>query len=104
MAGEEQRGLFAKDCLLGAGIVVAGMAADVGDVDLEVFASPAEFARQFAADLRAIDVAEDAADRFEAFEFVEDLNGPEIAGVPEFIAFGKPGVDRFVKEAVSVGE
>ena len=59
MAADEEAGFTALKFASGAGIVAAGIASDVGQVDAEVVHTEFEIFGDTGADFRAIDIAED---------------------------------------------
>ncbi len=83
-------------------VVIAGIASDVGHVDLEPLAVPEEVARQISPQFGAVHVAKNAAGGFELPDPVEDFGRPEIACMPDLIAFGEVLQHRVVEKTVSV--
>lgn len=104
MSTYEQIRLMSVERLLGTRFVVPWISADVGHVNVNALTLPMQVLRQLAANLFAINVSEDTTQRLERLELIQDLHGPEIAGVPELIAVLKVLEDHLVKETVSVGK
>jgi hypothetical protein len=104
VAADEKAGFDAGKISFHAGVVVAGVAADMGHVDAEPFAIPAEVLGQVGAEFGAINVAVHSPDWFEFSKLIEDLRGSEVTSVPELIAVGKVGEKCFVQKAMRVRE
>ena len=102
MAADEKPRPQSLEFLVNSGIVIARIASDVRHVDLEAIAIPGEVAWQVGTQFGPVDVAVNAARRFELPDPVEDLRRPEISGVPDFIAFGEVLQHRVVEKTVVV--
>ena len=85
-------------------IVIAGVASDVGHVNREAIAIPNKILGNFSAEFRTVNVPVNGPNWFEGPELVENLDRPEVARVPDLIAFGEMPEDGFVQKSVCVGE
>jgi len=83
-------------------VVMAGVAPDVGDPDVALFAQEALMPGIAQPDLLTVDVPEDRPEGFKGFEAVSGGQVPDVAGMPDFIAFPEKGKKAFRKVAVGV--
>lgn len=65
---------------------------------------PDQIARQIGSKVRTVDISVDAADRLEVPQPIQNLGSPEIACVPQLVAFGEMPENSIVQKSVGVGE
>lgn len=104
VAADEEGRAEALQVFARAGIVIAGVAADVGHEDAEAEAVPVEIAGKIRTQFGAVDVAVNAAHGAEGAQAVENLRGAEITGVPDLIALAQVMQNLVVQIAVGVGK
>ena len=104
VAADEQARPQPTDFLPGPTVVIAGIPADMGHVDVEALAYPNEIFRQVIAERSAIDVAVNTTHGFECSEAIQHFARSEIARVPHLVAFGEVTEDSVIQKAVGVGQ
>jgi hypothetical protein len=85
-------------------VVIVGISADMGHVDLDAFAIPHKVEWETGPKVRAVDIPVNAADGLERSQPIQDLNSSEIARVPQFVTLSDIAEDRFVEKAMIVRE
>jgi hypothetical protein len=85
-------------------VVIAGVPSDVGHVNCNALTIPNEILGNFRTEFRTVNIAVNAPDRSEDPEPIQNLDRPEVAGVPDLVAFGEMPENSVVQKSVCVGE
>ena len=88
--------------LSGTRVVIARIPADMGHVDGDALAFPAEIDRQVGAKFRPVNVPVNSPDRLEGSETIQYVRSSEVARVPHLIALGEVMEDSVIQKAVGV--
>jgi hypothetical protein len=104
VTADEQTRPLAIDYLPRTAAVIAGIPSDVGHVNCDALAIPNEILGNFKTKFRAVHIPVNAPDWFEGPELVENLDRPEVARVPDLVAFGEMPEDSVVQKSVGVGK
>jgi len=104
MTADEQTRPQPLDFLPRSPVVIARIASDVGHVNGDALAIPNEIPRKFSTEFRTVNIPVNAPDWLESPEPVEDLDRPEVARVPDLVAFGEMPENSIVQKSVCVGE
>jgi hypothetical protein len=103
VTADEQTGPEPLDFLPRAPVVIARIPSDVGHVNCDALAIPNEIRGNFGTEFRSVDVPVSAPDRSEGAEPMQNLNRPEVASVPNLVAFGEMPENSVVQKSVCVG-
>ena len=87
-----------------APVVIAWIPSDVGHVDGDALAIPNEILGNFKTEFRTVNISVYAPDWLEGLELIQNLDCPEVARVPDLVAFGEMAEDSVVEKSVCVGE
>jgi hypothetical protein len=90
------------DFLLGPPVVIARIPADMRHVDRDALAIPNEILGQAGPKLRTVNISVNSPDWPEGPEPVQNLDRPEVSGVPYFVTFGEVPEDSIVKKTVCI--
>ena len=104
VTADEQTRPQPPDFLPRTPVVIAGIPADVGHVDCDALAIPNEILGNFSTELRTVNVPINAPDWFEGPEPIQKVDRPEVARVPDLVAFGEMPENSVVQKSVCVGE
>jgi hypothetical protein len=85
-------------------VVIARIAADVRHVDGNALAIPRKIFRKIDTEFRTIDIPVNAPDWPKSLEPIQNLDRPEVAGVPNLVAFAEMAENSVVQKSVCVGE
>ncbi len=76
----------------------------MGHVNCDALAIPNEILRNFSAEFCAVNIPVNAPDWLEGLEPIQNLDRPEVARMPNLVAFGEMPGNRVVEKSVGVGE
>jgi hypothetical protein len=85
-------------------VVIARVSSDVGHVNCDALAIPNEILGNFSTEFRTVNIPVNAPDWTESPEPGKNVDRPEVARVPDFVAFGEMPEYSVVQRAVGVGE
>jgi hypothetical protein len=85
-------------------VVIARTPADVRHIDGNALAIPGKIFRKIDTEFRAIEIPVNAPDWPERPESIQNFDRPEVAGVPNLVAFAEMAENSVVQESVCVGE
>jgi hypothetical protein len=85
-------------------VVIAGVPSDVGHVNRDALAIPNEILGNFKTEFRTVNIPVNAPEWFEGLEPGENVGCPEVARVPDLVAFGEIAEDSVVQKSMCVGE
>ena len=97
-------GLSRRSFLPCAPIVIAGIPSDVRHVDCHALAIPNKILGNFSTEFRTVNIPVNSPDWLEGPEPVQNLDRPEVACVPNLVAFGEMPENSVVQKPVCVGE
>jgi hypothetical protein len=87
-----------------APVVVARIPADVRHVDRDAIATPNEILGNVSTEFRTVNIPVNGPDWPEGPEPIQNIDRPEVAGVPYLVAFGEMPENGIVQKSVCVGE
>jgi len=104
VAADEQARTQSADFLPGSSVVIARIPADVGHVDGNAITVPDKIFGKIGTEFGTIHVAVNAPDWPERSETVQNIDRPEIACVPDLVAFAEMAENGVVQKSMCVGE
>ncbi len=104
VAADEQPRLVTAKFLYCPPVIIARIPADMGHVDADTLAIPNEIRGKVSTEFSTIDIPVNAPDWPEGSEPIENLDRPEVAGVPNLVAFGEMPENGVVQKSMCVGE
>lgn len=102
MPADEKRWWVGKDQWFNAFVVVAGVAANVGDPHFHLFNGKFKVLFEHLAHFLIVDVTINAPQRFEVGQMIERFDVAKIAGVPNLVAPCKKLINFWVDKPVSI--
>ena len=104
VTADEQTRPQSLDFLSRTAVVIARVSSDVRHVDVETRTLPNEILVQIGAQFRPVDVPVNAPDWSEGLEPIQNFDRPEVARMPDLVAFGEMPENRVVQKSVCVGK
>jgi hypothetical protein len=104
VTADEQPRLVTAKFFYGLPIIIARIPADMGHVDADAIAIPNEILGKVSTKFSTVNIPVNAADWPEGPEPIQNLDRPEIARVPNLVAFGEMPENGIVQKSVCVGE
>ena len=104
MAADEELRRTGIETASDAGVVVAGIAADVLHEHFDALALESVFLAEHVAEVATVDVAIDGTQRCNLLQPLGQFDRADVAGVPDFVTFAEVFLVTFVPESVGVGE
>jgi len=90
------------DFLSGSTVVIARIAPDVRHVNCDALAIPNEILRNFSAEFRPVNVPVNSPNRPKGREPIQNLESPEVAGMPDLVALGEMAENCLVEKSVCI--
>jgi hypothetical protein len=104
VAADEQTGSQTSKFHPCSPVVIAWVAPYVGHVNVDALALPGEIGRQIGAEFGTVKIPVNASDWPKGPEQIQNLDRPEVACVPNLVAFGEMPENSVVQKSVCVGE
>jgi hypothetical protein len=104
VTADEQPRLVTAKFLYCPSVIIARIPADVGQVDADALAIPNEILGKVSTEFSAVNIPVNAADWPEGSEPIQNLDRPEVACMPNLVAFGEMPENGVVQKSMCVRE